>query len=140
MHEMWTKHINKRCQGWSKKKKLRQKKKKKKKIIHLPYLPSRGWNAGKGDCRHYRSHLGFSVLMGRGFIEVGGWSREEPGVPLSHFFFFQEPCGEYRTPSSPLQCSSQILDTIARLSQEAGHAHGSLNLLFIFEHRYYGNV
>ena len=55
---------------------------------------------------------------------------EEPGVPLSHFFliFFQEPCGEYRTPSSPLQCSSQILDAIARLSQEAGHAHGSLNL------------
>ena len=86
MHEIWTKHINKRCQGWSKQIKLRQKKKKK--IIHLPYLPSRGWNAGKGDCRHYRSHLGFSVLMGRGFVEVGGWSREEPGVPLSHFFFF----------------------------------------------------
>ena len=53
--------------------------KKKKKFIHLPYLPSRGWNAGKSDCGHYRSHLGFSILMGRGFTEVGGWLREEPG-------------------------------------------------------------
>ena len=48
-----------------------------------PPLPSehQGWNAGKGDCGHYRSHLGFSILMGRGFIKVGGWSREEPGDP-----------------------------------------------------------
>ena len=79
--------------------------------------------------------------MGRGFIKVGRWSMEEPGVPLSHFFFFfffQEPCGEYRTPSAG--GSSQILDAIARLSQEAGHAHGSLNLLFMFIHRYYGSV
>ena len=53
------------------------------KKIKAPPLPSehRGWNAGKGDYGHYRSHLGFSVLMGRGFIEVGGWSREEPGDP-----------------------------------------------------------
>ena len=27
----------------------------------LPYLPSRGWNTGKGDCRHYRSQLGFCI-------------------------------------------------------------------------------
>ena len=63
-----------------------KKKKKKKKVA--PPLPSehQGWNAGKGNCGHYRRHLGFSVLMGRGFIEVGGWSREEPEEPLSHFF------------------------------------------------------
>ena len=36
-----------------------------------PPLPSehRGWNTGKGDCGHYRSQLGFSILMGRGFIQ-----------------------------------------------------------------------
>ena len=64
--------------------------------IYAPPLPSdhRGWNAGKGDCGHYCSHLGFSVLMGRGFIKVGGWTREEPEEPLSHFFF-QKPCGEF---------------------------------------------
>ena len=43
---------------------------KKKKKERPPPLPSehRGWNAGKGDCGHYRSQLGFSILMGRGFM------------------------------------------------------------------------
>ena len=122
-----------------KKLKTVKKKKKKKKIIHLPYLPSRSWNAGKGDCGYYRSHLGFSVLKGRGFIEVGGWSREEPGMPLSHFFFFfsRNLAGsiEPRLPPSSV-AHTGILDAIACLSQEAGHVHGSLNLLFMFIHRY----
>ena len=60
----------------------------KKNAYTSPTFEHQGWNAGKGDCGHYRSHLGFSILMGRGFIEVGGWSREEPGEPLSLFFFF----------------------------------------------------
>ena len=55
------------------------------KEIPAPPLPSehQGKNTGKGDCRHYHSHLGFSILMGRGFIQVGGWTitREEPGDP-----------------------------------------------------------
>ena len=40
-----------------------------------PPLPSehQGWNAGKGDCGHYRSHLDFSILMGRGFIGIVEW-------------------------------------------------------------------
>ena len=43
-----------------------------------PPLPSeyRGWNAGKGDCGHYRSHLDFSVHIGT-----------KP--------FFPGPCEEY---------------------------------------------
>ena len=31
------------------------------------------WNAGKGDCGHYCSQLGFSIHMGRGFIQGGGY-------------------------------------------------------------------
>ena len=27
----------------------------------LPYLLSQGWNAGKGDCGHYCSQLGFCI-------------------------------------------------------------------------------
>ena len=72
-------------------------------FLHLP------WNAGKGDCGHYNSHLGFSVLMGRGFIKVGGWSREEPGEPPCFSRNLAE-CLDLRLP--PLQCSSRILDTI----------------------------
>ena len=56
-----------------------------------PPLPSKyqGWNAGKGDCENYHSQLGFSILMGRGFNQGGGYSREEPVYSLvlsGHFF------------------------------------------------------
>ena len=71
--------------------------KKKKEILpHPPYLPSQGWNAGKGDCGYYRSQLGFCINRhrgrgslqkgGTGFIQDGGYSREEPGRPLSHIY------------------------------------------------------
>ena len=81
-----------------------------KKKIHAPPLPSehQGWNAGKGDCRHYHSHLGFSILMGRGFIKVGGWSREVPGEPLSHFF------------------SRNLAGSLVRRLPPSSVAHGSL--------------
>ena len=48
-----------------------------------PPLPSKhqGWNAGKGDCRHCRTQLGFCILMGTGFIQD---SAEVLGRPLEH--------------------------------------------------------
>ena len=55
------------------------------KVEYVPPLSSehQGWNAGKGDCGHYRSQLGFSIHMGRGFIQGaqvfkgGAWTPPE---------------------------------------------------------------
>ena len=56
----------------------------------LPYLPSieagtlvRATAALPQPLRLLYSHR---FPIGRGFIEAGGWSREEPGRPLSLFF------------------------------------------------------
>ena len=64
----------------------------------LPYLLSQSWNAGKGDCGHYHSQLGFGITDtgavrgslqkgGTGFIQDGGgggYSKEDPGRPRAY--------------------------------------------------------
>ena len=79
-----------------------------------PPLPSkhRGLNAGKGDCRHYHSHLGRLLYSsgkrpyrGGRVVKGGIWRAPKP-------LFSKEPCREFSSPSSPLQCSSQIHDAI----------------------------
>ena len=63
------------------------------------------------DCRHYRSQLGFSITAtwavaacggGINFIQDGGYSREEPGWPLSHTYMHPAPYGNFQPPVVPI--------------------------------------
>ena len=93
-----------------------------KKKIYNPILPSTfralGWNVGQGTLQTLlqpvrllcHSHRGPKSAYGglTGFIQDGGYSREEPGRPLSHIC--PGPCAVFScrcqsgvplTPSSP---------------------------------------
>ena len=76
-----------------------------------------GWNVGQVDCGHYRSQLGFCVTAPgdrsqpevevQALSRMRGFSREEPGRPLSHVC--PGPCDSFSCTSNPDSAYQNLL-------------------------------
>ena len=78
---------------------------------------AQGWNVGQVDCEHYRSQLGFCVTAPgdrsqpevevQALSRMRGFSREEPGRPLSHVC--PGPYGSFSCASNPDRAYRNLL-------------------------------